>query len=70
MPKYDYRCDKCGVIEVEQSIVENPLTKCPNCGSINFNKIVSGIGGVIFKGSGFYETDYKIKKGEKERDKI
>jgi putative FmdB family regulatory protein len=66
MPRYDYKCKECGEIEVEQKMSDNPLTKCPKCGNIDFNKMVSKGTGVIFKGSGFYENDYKIKKGSKE----
>mgnify|MGYP002628824432 CR=1 FL=1 len=60
MPTYDYKCDSCGEIEVFQRMSDSKLTQCPNCGG-NISKLVSRGGGIIFKGSGFYETDYKKK---------
>jgi putative FmdB family regulatory protein len=59
MPTYDYECKKCGYkFEKFQSMTENPLKRCPQCkGSV---KRMIGFGaGVIFKGKGFYQTDYK-----------
>ena len=60
MPLYDYKCDKCGYIfEVQQRITEKPLKHCPKCkGPIK--RLISPAG-IIFKGSGFYMTDYKEK---------
>ena len=58
MPTYDYHCAKCGPMEVFQSMRDDALTVCPECGSKRFQKQVSGGAGVIFKGDGFYETDY------------
>lgn len=58
MPTYDYSCKRCGEMEVFQSIRENPLTKCPTCKSPSFQRMISRGAGVIFKGSGFWETDY------------
>lgn len=63
MPTYDYRCENCGnEIEVFQSIKDAPLTKCPKCGKDTLKKMISGGAGLIFKGTGFYLTDYKDKK--------
>ena len=63
MPTYEYRCESCGnEIEVLQSMKDAPLTKCPKCGKDTLKKMVSGGAGLIFKGSGFYLTDYKNKK--------
>jgi len=63
MPTYEYRCENCGnEIEVMQSMKDAPLTKCPKCGKETLKKMVSGGAGLIFKGSGFYLTDYKNKK--------
>ncbi|MCK4463265.1 MAG: zinc ribbon domain-containing protein [Candidatus Omnitrophica bacterium] len=64
MPTYEYECEKCGKrFDAFQSIMAEPLTECPKCkGKVN-RLISSGIG-VIFKGSGFYQTDYKNKKRE------
>lgn len=62
MPTYEYHCKNCGyTFEEFQSIVSEPLQKCPKCkGSVE--RIISGGSGLIFKGSGFYITDYKNKK--------
>lgn len=61
MPTYEYICEKCGgCFERYQQITARPLRKCPSCGGRVRRKISAG-GGVIFKGSGFYETDYKRK---------
>ena len=73
MPIYEYRCTNCkNEIEVLQSIKDAPLTKCPECGKNTLQKMVSGGAGLIFKGSGFYLTDYKKKSTEKssQSDKI
>jgi putative FmdB family regulatory protein len=59
MPTYEYECEKCGgTFERFQPITAKPLKKCPVCGGRVKRKIGAGAG-VIFKGSGFYETDYK-----------
>ncbi len=61
MPTYDYRCIKCGkIFEAFQKISDNPLKKCIYCqGSVE--RLISAGSGIIFKGKGFYETDYKRK---------
>jgi putative FmdB family regulatory protein len=59
MPTYEYRCDECGFEFEELQLMSDPAIKiCPNCGGIPTRKI-SGGGILIFKGKGFYETDYK-----------
>lgn len=59
MPTYEYLCDECGFkFEVFQSIAAEPVHICPRCGG-QVHRLISGGGGIIFKGSGFYETDYK-----------
>ena len=59
MPTYDYACQGCNkVFEVFHSITEEPEISCPDCSSEAKRKISLG-GGLIFKGSGFYVTDYK-----------
>jgi putative FmdB family regulatory protein len=64
MPTYDYICQNCQhELEVFQSITEKPLKKCPECGGRLKRKIGTGAG-LIFKGSGFYITDYKKGKAE------
>jgi len=62
MPTYEYACPKCGLVEAFQSIKEDALTKCPKCHKQKVTRMVSGGGGVIFKGSGFWETDYNRSK--------
>jgi len=63
MPTYDYECSHCGhVFEVFQKITDASLDKCPKCGK-KVKRLISSGSGIIFKGSGFYETDYKKKKG-------
>jgi putative FmdB family regulatory protein len=59
MPTYTYECKKCGkVFDVFHSISATPLVKCEDCGGATKRMIGTGAG-IIFKGSGFYETDYK-----------
>lgn len=58
MPTYEYSCDRCGLMEVFQSIKESALTVCPTCGGKKIQRMISSGGGVIFKGGGFWETDY------------
>ena len=59
MPTYDYRCKKCGhEFEVFQSMMDEPLKVCPECkGSVE--RLIGTGAGLIFKGSGFYITDYR-----------
>lgn len=62
MPIYEYQCANCGnQLEELQSFSEPPLIKCPKCGKDTLKKLIGGGGGLIFKGSGFYLTDYKKK---------
>jgi putative FmdB family regulatory protein len=58
MPTYEYKCVDCGYeFEKFQSMKDKPLDKCPNCEG-KVQRLISGGGGIIFKGSGFYATDY------------
>jgi len=60
MPTYQYKCKQCGhELEEFQSMTEQPLVHCPNCDTDNLVRVLGTGGGVIFKGSGFYLTDYK-----------
>lgn len=60
MPTYEYRCDNCShEFEEFQYIKEEPLKKCPSCGKNRLRRLISGGAAIVFKGSGFYETDYK-----------
>lgn len=66
MPTYDYRCNECGHKWDEfQSITAKPLRKCPACGRLKAERIISAGGGIIFKGSGFYKTDYRSESWKK-----
>lgn len=58
MPTYVYRREDGTKFEIKQSITDDPLTTCPETGQ-PVERIISGSAGLIFKGSGFYETDYK-----------
>lgn len=60
MPTYDYQCGGCGHrFEEFQSISADPLSKCPSCGKKKLARLIGTGAGVIFKGSGFYQTDYR-----------
>jgi putative FmdB family regulatory protein len=60
MPTYEYRCGKCGhEFEQFQSITARALRKCPACGRSSLSRLIGTGAGVIFRGSGFYETDYR-----------
>ncbi len=62
MPTYEYECDACShAFEALQSMTEPKLKKCPKCGKQKLHRLIGTGAGVIFKGSGFYETDYKKK---------
>jgi len=81
MPTYDYICNECGErFENFQTMSSRPLAKRPNCEEKNCNvtRVISGGSGLIFKGSGFYLTDYKddrskadkkVKETKKKNDK-
>ena len=63
MPTYEYQCDKCGNhFEKFEKMSADPLKKCPACGG-KIHRLIGGGSGIIFKGTGFYETDYKKKRG-------
>ena len=60
MPTYDYACKACGHrFEQFQSINADPLKKCPQCNKAKLERLIGAGAGVIFKGSGFYQTDYR-----------
>lgn len=72
MPTYEYACRGCGhEFEVFHSITADPIKKCPKCGKLKVERKVSLGAGVLFKGGGFYETDYRsesyTKAAEAER---
>lgn len=60
MPTYDYRCNGCKhEFEHYQSMKDKPLKKCPECGKNTLERLIGTGAAVIFKGSGFYQTDYR-----------
>ena len=66
MPTYDYVCDQCGhAFEAFQSMTAKQLRKCPSCGKLKLKRLIGTGAGVIFKGSGFYETDYRSESYKK-----
>ena len=74
MPTYEYICENCGgEFERFQSITARALRKCPDCGKSTLKRLVGTGSGIIFKGSGFYQTDYRsesYKEGEKSEKKV
>lgn len=59
MPTYDYKCSQCShIFEYFQSMIDDPLSKCPECGG-EVRRLIGGGSGLIFKGSGFYVNDSK-----------
>ena len=72
MPTYEYECQSCSyTFEEFQSITASPFEVCPKCGG-RLRRLIGPGGGIIFKGSGFYATDYRSKeykeKAKKESD--
>lgn len=69
MPTYDYMCENCGHrFEKFHSITAAALRQCPKCSKDQLKRLIGSGSGVIFKGSGFYQTDYRTesyKKSEK-----
>jgi putative FmdB family regulatory protein len=70
MPTYDYECQACGhEFEKFQSITASAVRKCPECGKLKVRRLIGTGAGVIFKGSGFYETDYRSDSYRKSAEK-
>jgi putative FmdB family regulatory protein len=66
MPTYGYACQNCGhEFDEFQSITAKPLRKCPECGKLSLKRLIGTGAGIIFKGSGFYETDYRSESYKK-----
>ena len=64
MPTYDYQCQACGhTWELFQSMNDSPIKSCPKCKKRKAKRLLGVGAGLIFKGTGFYETDYKNKPG-------
>lgn len=69
MPTYDYTCDACNhKWEAFHSMTAQPIKKCPTCGKNKARRLIGAGGGVIFKGSGFYQTDYRSDAYKKASD--
>jgi putative FmdB family regulatory protein len=69
MPTYDYKCTTCGyTFDIFQSMTADPLEKCPKCGG-KLKRLIGTGAGPIFKGKGFYQTDYKNKSKPATPDK-
>lgn len=70
MPTYDYECDACGhSFELFQSITEPVKKKCPECGKPKLRRLFGTGAAVVFKGSGFYQTDYRSESYKKAAEK-
>lgn len=70
MPTYEYECLKCGYrFEEFQGIKDEPLKKCPKCGG-KVKRLIGTGTGIIFKGEGFYQTDYKLRENKKDDKKV
>lgn len=69
MPTYEFECSKCkNRFDVFQKMSDKPVAKCPACGG-KADRLIGSGSGIIFKGTGFYETDYKQKRaGSKKSD--
>ena len=62
MPTYEYRCDSCGhEFEQFQAITAKPIRQCPKCSRRTVRRLIGKGAGILFKGSGFYQTDYRSK---------
>ena len=66
MPTYDYICDACGhEFEIFEPITSTPRTDCPECKEIKLRRKIGAGAAIIFKGSGFYQTDYRSESYKK-----
>ena len=66
MPTYEYQCDACEHnFDEFQSMSEEPLKKCPQCGKRKLRRVFGTGAAILFKGSGFYETDYRSESYKK-----
>ncbi|TWT37539.1 Zinc ribbon domain protein [Posidoniimonas corsicana] len=70
MPTYDYQCDACDhEFELFQGINDPVKKKCPECGKLKLRRLFGTGAAVVFKGSGFYETDYRSDSYKKAAEK-
>ena len=75
MPTYDYKCNHCDhSFELFQHMSEKPVKKCPACGKLKAQRVIGSGSAIIFKGSGFYQTDYRSEeyksKAKKETESV
>ena len=69
MPTYEYECEECGIaFEKFQSMKDDPIKKCPECDG-PVRRLISAGAGFIFKGSGFYITDYRSESYKRDAKK-
>lgn len=70
MPTYQYHCDACKHnFEEFQAITAKPITKCTKCKKSSVRRVITGGAGLIFKGTGFYQTDYRSKNYQESASK-
>ncbi len=70
MPTYDYKCQACGhEFEIFQQMSDAIKKKCPECSKLKLKRLIGAGSGVMFKGSGFYETDYRSESYKKDAKK-
>ncbi len=63
MPTYDYECNTCNhTFELFQSITAKHIRKCPECGELKVKRLIGAGSTIIFKGAGFYQTDYRSEE--------
>ena len=66
MPTYDYVCEACEhAFELFQSIKDDAQRKCPECGRLKLRRLIGPGAAIVFKGSGFYKTDYRSESYKK-----
>jgi putative FmdB family regulatory protein len=66
MPTYEYLCEACDHrFELFQSITADPVRVCPNCGRRKVRRLIGPGAAILFKGSGFYQTDYRSESYKK-----
>ena len=69
MPTYDYKCNACGhAFEQFQSMKDKVLRTCPNCGKKALERLIGTGAAIVFKGSGFYQTDYRSESYTKAKE--
>ena len=70
MPTYEYECQACGhEFERFHSMKDDPVKRCPECRRLKVKRLFGTGAGIIFKGSGFYETDYRSKSYHQDASK-